>query len=156
MVGGKPSDGFMDNGLIVRTNCWRIRGARSIERKRIRPISVSHRRNVWQESSRGQTRLEVVGEEREERKVTASRANSAIFLLESHSKATRGKTSSGPCSCLLFYFFSCALLICLLPKDFCTESTQRRATQRNKSITHSITGTTQASAGQAFWGRNRK
>lgn len=34
-----------------------------IERKGIRPISVSHRWNVWQESNGGQTRLEVVGTE---------------------------------------------------------------------------------------------
>lgn len=38
-------------------DAWRI------ERKGIRPISVSHRWNVWHESSGGQTRPEVVGAE---------------------------------------------------------------------------------------------
>lgn len=49
--GAETSDGFMDNGFIVQANCLRIQAAWCVWRKGIRPISVSHWRNVWQQSS---------------------------------------------------------------------------------------------------------
>lgn len=63
MLEASPQMDLWIMGLLYALIVGGSGDARRIERKGISPISGSHRWNEWQESSGGQTRLEVVGAE---------------------------------------------------------------------------------------------